>query len=138
MDLIVYEMEMPVCFGEEYSKMYGELAETLVYELFKEKNINSKLTSYECPIDLIILEKWGAEIKYRSLNKNSKILSFNKITRNHKLKYCRENKLKPLTILVIPVKYGKVEIYVKKGIKNITKGFQGELLEDFMNAMDSR
>jgi hypothetical protein len=136
MDL-VYNMEMPVFIGKDYSKIYGDIAESLVVEIFKEFNKNVEVTEYHCPIDLIIDNKYGAEIKYRATNQ-LKILSFMRHVRQSKLDFCKEHKLKPLTILVYPISQEVVRVTVRTGIKNITRGYEGIDLEDFINAMDCR
>lgn len=138
MDIMIYEMDMPVCFGRDQAKIYGDIAESLVYDIFREHDIELEFTAYECPIDFIIQGQWGAEVKFRRPNRDRKILSFKRTTRIHKLKFCKDNGLKPLTILVLPIAHEQVKIYIKKGIKNISKGYEGISLEDFINAMDNR
>jgi hypothetical protein len=136
MDL-VYDMEMPVFIGKDYSKIYGDIAESLVVEILKECNKQVETTEYHCPIDLIIDNEYGAEIKYRATNQ-FKVLSFMRHVRQTKLNFCKEYNLKPLTILVFPVSQERVRVTVRTGIKNISKGYEGIDLEDFINAMDSR
>jgi hypothetical protein len=117
--------------------VYGDIAEGLVTEIFVEHNKKVKTTDYHCPVDLIIDNKYGAEIKYRTSNR-PKVLSFYKYERRTKLDFCKKHNLKPLTILVFPTAQEKVRITVRKGIKNIRRGCEGVDLEDFINAMDSR
>lgn len=134
---VVYDMEMPVFIGKDYSHIYGDIAESLVVEIFKEHNKMVEVTDYHCPVDLIIDNKYGAEIKYRA-TKQSKILSFYRHVRQSKLDFCKEHNLKPLTILVYPIYQEVVKIKVRNGIKNIRRGYEGIDLEVFINAMDCR
>lgn len=133
---MIRKMEMPVSGGEDYGPTYGENAEYVVGETLSiDYEIPIEYTDYHCPIDMIINGEYGAEIKYRAPNKTKSLISYTKKNRKHRIDYCRNNGLKPLTIVVYPIEFELVEITFKKGIKNVSNGFRGDSLEVLVNAM---
>jgi len=132
-------MDMPVYFGRDKGNIYGQIAENLVLETFEEDyGLKVKYTDYHCPIDGIVENEYGVEIRYRAPTDYRTIMRFTAKERKNRLKYCRKHGLKPITVLVYALDYGLVEITYKKGIKNIAKGFRGEPLEDFINDVVDR
>jgi hypothetical protein len=124
--------------GENCTQI-GDIGEQMVSDLLTEHGIMHKMMKVHCPVDIIIPTygcTYGVEIKTSLTLYHRVVLGYIRGWKS-KIKYCRNNRFIPITILVKKSNEnnGSFNILWKKGIKRFQidkmKGFE-TFLEDYI------